>query len=69
MCAQIGAGLAAVKSVTDLVRITGNLHSQNFLDQIFVLAGTGIALWYFIELGLMRGTVGPNAHGEDPEPE
>ena len=67
ICAQVGAGLAAVKSVTDLVRITGNLHSQNFLDQIFVLAGTGIALWYFIELGLMRGTVGPNAHGEDPE--
>jgi uncharacterized membrane protein YhaH (DUF805 family) len=69
ICAQAGAGLAAVKSVTDLVRITGDLHSQNFLDQLFVLAGTGIALWYFIELGLMRGTVGPNAHGEDPEPE
>jgi uncharacterized membrane protein YhaH (DUF805 family) len=43
------------------------LHSQNFLDQIFVLAMTGIALWYFIELGLMRGTEGPNPHGEDPE--
>lgn len=67
ICAQVGAGLAAVKSLTDLVRITGDLHSQNFLDQIFVFAGTGIALWYFIELGLMRGTEGPNAHGEDPE--
>jgi uncharacterized membrane protein YhaH (DUF805 family) len=67
ICAQIGAGVAAAKSVTDLVRITGNLHSQNFLDQVFVLAMTGIALWFFIELGLMRGTEGPNPHGEDPE--
>ena len=68
ICAQVGAGVALIKSVTDLVRITGDVHSQNVLDQIFVLAVTGIALWYFIELGLMRGTVGPNAHGEDPEP-
>ena len=69
ICAQAVAGVAALKSVLDLVRITGDLHAQNFLDQLFVLAGTGIALWYFIELGMMRGTVGPNAHGEDPEEE
>jgi uncharacterized membrane protein YhaH (DUF805 family) len=67
VCAQVVAGLMAVKSVTDLFRITGDLHAQSWLDQLFVLAGTGIALWYFIDLGLMRGTVGPNEHGEDPE--
>jgi uncharacterized membrane protein YhaH (DUF805 family) len=61
------AGLMVMKSVTDLFRITGDLHAQTWLDQLFVLAGTGIALWYFIELGLMRGTVGANEHGEDPE--
>ena len=65
--AKAVAGLMVVKAVLDLVRITGDLRAQNFLDQLFVLAGTGIALWYFIELGLMRGTVGPNEHGEDPE--
>jgi uncharacterized membrane protein YhaH (DUF805 family) len=67
ICAQAVAGIAALKSVLDLVRITGDLHAQNWLDQLFILGGTGIALWYFIELGMMRGTVGPNAHGEDPE--
>ena len=67
ICAQVGAGAAAVKAFLNLFRITGDLHAQNWLDQIFVLIGTGIALWYFIELGLMRGTVGANAHGEDPE--
>jgi uncharacterized membrane protein YhaH (DUF805 family) len=67
ICAQAAAGFAVLKAVTDLVRITGDLHAQNFLDQLYILGGTGIALWYFIELGLMRGTVGPNPHGEDPE--
>jgi uncharacterized membrane protein YhaH (DUF805 family) len=67
--AKAVAVLMATKALLDLFRITGDLHAQNFLDQLFVLAGTGIALWYFIELGLMRGTVGPNPHGEDPEPE
>lgn len=67
ICAQAVAGLMAVKALLDLVRITGDLHASNFLDDLFLLAGTGIALWYFIELGLMRGTVGANAHGEDPE--
>jgi uncharacterized membrane protein YhaH (DUF805 family) len=65
--AKAAAGLMAVKSLTDVLRITGDPRAQNFLDNLFLLAGTGIALWFFIELGLMRGTIGPNAHGEDPE--
>jgi uncharacterized membrane protein YhaH (DUF805 family) len=36
------------------------------MDKLFLVGATGIGLWYFIELGCMRGTVGPNAHGEDP---
>ena len=67
--AQAVAGFWGFKSVTDLFRITGDPWAQNLIDQLFLLAGTGIGLWYFIELGCMRGTVGPNAHGEDPVPE
>jgi uncharacterized membrane protein YhaH (DUF805 family) len=67
ICAQVGAGAAVLKAFLNLFRITGDLHAQNWLDQLFVLIGTAIALWYFIELGLMRGTVGANTHGEDPE--
>jgi uncharacterized membrane protein YhaH (DUF805 family) len=26
----------------------------------------GIGVWYFIELGCLRGTVGPNRYGPDP---
>jgi uncharacterized membrane protein YhaH (DUF805 family) len=68
ICAQAVAGFFGVKALLDLFRITGDLKTSNWLDQLFILIGTGIALWYFIELGLMRGTAGPNPHGEDPEP-
>jgi uncharacterized membrane protein YhaH (DUF805 family) len=30
------------------------------------LAGTAIAIWAFVELGCLRGTVGPNRYGPDP---
>jgi uncharacterized membrane protein YhaH (DUF805 family) len=62
VCAQAVAALAAFKALLDIFAF-----SSDGLGQLFVLAGTGIALWYFIELGLMRGTVGSNEHGADPE--
>ena len=64
--AQAAAGVAALKSLTDLVRITGGQHA-NWLDQLFILIGTGIALWLLIDIGLTRGTLGANAYGDDPE--
>lgn len=30
------------------------------------LAGIAIAIWAFVELGCLRGTVGPNQYGPDP---
>jgi uncharacterized membrane protein YhaH (DUF805 family) len=62
--AQIVAALWAAKAVLDLFRITGDLGDPGALDQLFVLAGTGIGLWYFIELGWLEGTPGPNRYGE-----
>ena len=63
--ARLVACAWAVKAVLDLFHITGDVV-PNTLDQLFVLAGTGIGLWYFIELGWMEGTVGPNTYGEAP---
>lgn len=62
--AQIVAALWAAKAVLDLFRITGDLGDPGALDQLFVLAGTGIGLWYFIELGWLEGARGPNRYGE-----
>jgi uncharacterized membrane protein YhaH (DUF805 family) len=60
--AKVVAGIWTVKAVLDLFRITGDLGDPGTLDQLFVLAGTG--LWYFIELGWLEGTPGPNRYGE-----
>jgi uncharacterized membrane protein YhaH (DUF805 family) len=32
------------------------------------LAGFAITVWAFVELGCLRGTVGPNRYGPDPLP-
>ncbi len=69
ICAQIAAGVFALWYLTSLVGITGNPVSQNSLDEFFILAGTGIVLWYLIDLGYLGGTPGPNAHGENPTPD
>jgi uncharacterized membrane protein YhaH (DUF805 family) len=62
--ARVVAFVWAAKAVLDLFRITGDLGDPGTLDQLFVLAGTGIALWYFIELGWLEGTPGPNRYGD-----
>jgi uncharacterized membrane protein YhaH (DUF805 family) len=65
LSAKIVAYAWAAKALLDLFHITGNAV-PNTLDQLFVVAGTGIGLWYFIELGWMEGTAGQNAYGEAP---
>jgi uncharacterized membrane protein YhaH (DUF805 family) len=33
---------------------------------ILSLAGFGVSVWAFVELGCLRGTAGPNTYGPDP---
>jgi uncharacterized membrane protein YhaH (DUF805 family) len=33
------------------------------------LITVAITIWFFIEFGCMRGTVGPNKYGPDPVPQ
>jgi len=37
-----------------------------FIATILSLAAFGITVWMFVELGCLRGTVGPNQYGPDP---
>jgi uncharacterized membrane protein YhaH (DUF805 family) len=36
------------------------------LGMLLSLIGAGLAIWAFVELGCLRGTVGPNQYGPDP---
>lgn len=64
--AQLVAGFWAVKALLDLFRITGDPFVPTMLDHAFWIGAIAIGLWYFIELGCLRGTEGSNRHGEDP---
>jgi uncharacterized membrane protein YhaH (DUF805 family) len=55
-----------VKTVTDIVGITGDPEGSGPLD--FALNGIifVVSIWFLVILGFLRGTPGPNRHGPDP---
>jgi uncharacterized membrane protein YhaH (DUF805 family) len=59
-------GPVILKGVTDLMGITGDPFNLNMID--YLLSGITfiVAIWFFVELGCLRGTVGPNQYGPDP---
>ena len=54
------------KGLTDALGMTGNPLDQNALDYVFLLIFLIIGIWFLVELGFLRGTVGPNQYGPDP---
>jgi uncharacterized membrane protein YhaH (DUF805 family) len=52
------AGIAGVGSGSEVM--------AGVFAGIALLALIGIGLWFFVEFGCMRGTVGPNRYGPDP---
>ena len=40
--------------------------SAGIFAGVMAVALIGISIWFFIEFGLMRGTIGPNRYGPDP---
>jgi uncharacterized membrane protein YhaH (DUF805 family) len=55
-----------LKAITDVFGITGDQQTMNWLDYVFNTIIFVVALWFFIELGILRGTIGSNPHGPDP---
>ena len=57
-----------LQSFTSLVGLTGDMYSRGVLDYLFGIAGLIIGIWFLVELGFLRGTIGPNQYGPDPWP-
>lgn len=55
-----------IKSVTDLIGITGSRFNPNMLDFLLSSALPIVGIWVFVELGCLRGSIGTNQHGPDP---
>jgi uncharacterized membrane protein YhaH (DUF805 family) len=49
-----------------LLSWTSAILSRNGIGALFGLASLAISIWAFVELGCLRGTVGPNRYGPDP---
>lgn len=44
----------------------GSLGTDTIVGAGLSFAGLALSIWGFIELGCLRGTVGPNRYGDDP---
>jgi len=45
---------------------TSAILSRDGIGAVFALGSLAISIWAFVELGCLRGTVGPNRYGPDP---
>ena len=49
-----------------LVAAAGDVAGMGSVGTLFLVAGVAISIWAFVELGCLRGTIGPNQYGPDP---
>jgi uncharacterized membrane protein YhaH (DUF805 family) len=59
-------GPVAIKAATDAFGITGDMEHLNGIDHLLNFLTLGVGIWFFIELGCLRGTIGDNQYGPDP---
>ena len=64
--AVYGLGALLVASLLGTLGLTGTPQVPNALGWICTLVTLGVGLWFMIELGILKGTPGPNRFGGDP---
>jgi uncharacterized membrane protein YhaH (DUF805 family) len=55
-----------LKGVADVMGLTGDPLNPRTLDYAFIAIIAVVGIWFFVDLGCLRGTVGPNTYGPDP---
>ena len=66
MTALYGLVPLLLASLLDAWGLTGTPTELNGLGWLCMLVNLGVGLWFLIDLGILRGTPGPNTHGGDP---
>ena len=64
--AVIPIALSILQTLLTLIGVMGNPFAPNLLDIGFGIVLLVIGIWFLIELGILRGTVGSNQFGPDP---
>jgi len=55
-----------ISMATNFLGLTGDAEHSGALDWILGVIILGVGIWFFIELGCLRGTIGDNQYGPDP---
>jgi uncharacterized membrane protein YhaH (DUF805 family) len=55
-----------VANLLGIFGLTGTPQGLNALGWICTLINLGVILWFLIDLGILKGTPGPNRFGGDP---
>ena len=58
------AVLIGIGSILGIIAVAAD--SSGIIASLFFIAGGAIMIWAFVELGCLRGTIGPNQYGPDP---
>jgi uncharacterized membrane protein YhaH (DUF805 family) len=66
MYALVGVAIGLLYGLLATFGAVGDPVSQGALDWIFMLAFLAVGIWYLVELGILKGTAGPNQYGPDP---
>ena len=66
MTALYGLVPVLIANLLQLFGLTGTPEQPNTLGWIASLVMLAVGLWFLIELGILKGTTGPNRYGSDP---
>lgn len=67
MYALIGIAIGLLYALLGLFGVVGsNPQQMGALDWVFSIAFLAVGIWYLIDLGILKGTAGPNQYGPDP---
>jgi uncharacterized membrane protein YhaH (DUF805 family) len=60
--------LGDLLGITGRVQVIGGetVYLPNMLGWLLIVVSIGVAIWALVELGILKGTQGPNAYGPDP---
>jgi len=65
--AVLGLAPGLVYNLADLAGFnSGDPAKMNVLEIVLLVVTSIVGIWFFIELGCLRGTVGSNRYGPDP---
>lgn len=59
-------GVGGAQEAADRAGLSGTEENPTEIGIALALAGLAVGIWYLVDLGILKGTPGPNRYGPDP---